>query len=94
VASHRQPPARGEGDIGFLVGIMRLVGVELWGWSADEYKVGFVGFGYFFALICGALAGSFVVSRLHKTPAKVSDNPIDMAAPEYDARRYEDEAKR
>jgi len=45
------------------------VGVELWGWSADEYKVVFVGFGYFFALICGALAGSFVVSRLHKTPA-------------------------
>jgi len=55
--------------IGLFVGIIHVVGVELWGWSADEYKVGFVGFGYFFALICGALAGSFVVSRLHKTLA-------------------------
>src|SRR5262245_37877519 len=57
------------------VGIVHAVGVELWGWSADEYKVGFVGFGYFFALISGALAGSFVISKLHKTTAKVSDAP-------------------
>jgi hypothetical protein len=59
-----------ESVIGLVVGIIHVVGVELWGWSADEYNVGFVGFGYFFALICGALAGSFVVSKLHKTPAK------------------------
>src|SRR5215813_8882286 len=51
-----------EAVIVFVVVIIHVVGVELWGWSADEYKVGFVGFGYFLALICGALAGSFVVS--------------------------------
>src|SRR5262245_50426252 len=56
--------------IGLVVGIIHVVGVELWGWSADEYKVGFVGFGYFFALICGALSGSLVVSKLQKAPAK------------------------
>jgi hypothetical protein len=60
----------GETVIALVVGVIHVVGVELLGWSADEYKVGGVGFGYFFALICGALAGSFVVSRLHKTPAK------------------------
>lgn len=53
-----------------VVGLIHAAGVELWGWPADEYKVGIVGFGYIFALICGALAGSFVVSRLEKTPAK------------------------
>jgi len=53
-----------------FVVVIHVVGVELWGWSADEYKVGFVGFGYFLALICGALAGSFVFSKLHKAPAK------------------------
>jgi hypothetical protein len=61
--------------IGLVVGVIHVAGVELWGWSADEHKVGFVGFGYLFALICGALAGSFVVSKLEKTPAKVNDHP-------------------
>ena len=54
----------------FIVVSIHVAGVELWGWSVDEYKVGVVGFGYFFALICGALSGSLVVSKLQKAPAK------------------------
>jgi hypothetical protein len=56
--------------IALIVGLIHAAGVEIWGWSADAYKVGFVGLGYFFALVCGGIAGSFVVSRLHKTPIK------------------------
>jgi hypothetical protein len=57
------------------VGVIHSVGVELWGWSADESKVAFVGLGYIIAFVGGALAGSFVVSKLHKTSAKVGVNP-------------------